>query len=175
MIGKIRIMSGALRAFTIGLTAFLTVVDLFATQAILPALTRAYGVTPAEMGFAVNATTVGMAAGGLAVALAWPQLQLMTVTPMAFETARGEHRGVVLEDGTKVMLDGVGNSPNKDVLIGKDGRPIPVEVSGCLFEIDGDTLWLNYTQAGSTTPGKTGYTYESARNLRMGTRPEDGR
>jgi len=62
-------MTGALRAFTIGLTAFLTVVDLFATQAILPALTRAYGVTPAAMGFAVNASTIGMAVGGLAVAL----------------------------------------------------------------------------------------------------------
>lgn len=62
-------MSGALRAFTIGLTAFLTVVDLFATQAILPALTASYGVTPAEMGLAVNATTIGMALGGLAVAL----------------------------------------------------------------------------------------------------------
>src|SRR4030095_8172139 len=49
---KDRIMSGALRAFTIGLTAFLTVVDLFATQAILPALTVAYGGTPAAMGFA---------------------------------------------------------------------------------------------------------------------------
>lgn len=62
-------MSGALRAFTIGLTAFLTVVDLFATQAILPALTAAYGVSPAAMGFAVNATTIGMALGGLSVAL----------------------------------------------------------------------------------------------------------
>jgi predicted MFS family arabinose efflux permease len=62
-------MTGALRALTIGLTAFLTVVDLFATQAILPALTRAYGVTPAAMGFAVNASTMGMAVGGLAVAL----------------------------------------------------------------------------------------------------------
>jgi YNFM family putative membrane transporter len=62
-------MSGALRAFTIGLTAFLTVVDLFATQAILPALTAAYGVSPAAMGFAVNATTIGMALGGLGVAL----------------------------------------------------------------------------------------------------------
>ena len=56
-------MTSALRAFTIGLTAFLTVVDLFATQAILPALTAAYGVTPAAMGFAVNASTIGMAAG----------------------------------------------------------------------------------------------------------------
>lgn len=62
-------MPGVLRAFTIGLTAFLTVVDLFATQAILPALTSAYGVTPAAMGLAVNATTIGMAAGGFAVAL----------------------------------------------------------------------------------------------------------
>src|SRR5436190_11331157 len=62
-------MANVLRAFTIGLTAFLTVVDLFATQAILPALTAAYGVTPAAMGFAVNATTMGMAAGGLAVSL----------------------------------------------------------------------------------------------------------
>ena len=56
-------MPGVLRAFTIGLTAFLTVVDLFATQAILPALTTAYGVTPAAMAFAVNASTIGMAAG----------------------------------------------------------------------------------------------------------------
>src|SRR5689334_7392272 len=44
-----------LRSFVIGLTAFLTVVDLFATQAILPKLTEAYGVTPAAMSFAVNA------------------------------------------------------------------------------------------------------------------------
>jgi len=62
-------MPRALRAFTIGLTAFLTLVDLFATQAILPSLTSAYGVTPAMMGFAVNACTIGMAAGGLLVAL----------------------------------------------------------------------------------------------------------
>ena len=37
-----------LRSLVIGLTAFLTVVDLFATQAILPSLTRHYGVTPGE-------------------------------------------------------------------------------------------------------------------------------
>jgi YNFM family putative membrane transporter len=39
-----------LRSAVICLTAFLTVVDLFATQAILPSLTRAYHVTPAAMG-----------------------------------------------------------------------------------------------------------------------------
>ncbi len=58
-----------LRSFVIGLTAFLTVVDLFATQAILPSLARAYDVSPAAMGFAVNASTMGMAVAGLAVAL----------------------------------------------------------------------------------------------------------
>ena len=46
-----------LRSLIIGLTAFLTVVDLFATQAILPSLTKHYNVTPAAMGFAVNAST----------------------------------------------------------------------------------------------------------------------
>jgi len=56
-----------LRSLVIGLTAFLTVVDLFATQAILPSLTRHYGVTPGAMGFAVNASTIGMAVAGLVV------------------------------------------------------------------------------------------------------------
>src|SRR3954470_16937534 len=57
------------RTVVIGVTAFLTVVDLFPTQAILPSLTQHYGVTPAAMGFAVNASTMGMAVAGLAVAL----------------------------------------------------------------------------------------------------------
>jgi MFS transporter, YNFM family, putative membrane transport protein len=62
--------TGALvRELVIGLTAFLTVVDLFATQAILPSLVRHYQVSPAAMGFAVNASTMGMAVSGLAVAL----------------------------------------------------------------------------------------------------------
>jgi YNFM family putative membrane transporter len=55
--------------FVIGITAFLTLVDLFATQAILPTLVRTYHVTPAAMGVAVNASTFGMAASGLLVAL----------------------------------------------------------------------------------------------------------
>ena len=57
-----------MRNFLIGLAAFLTLVDLFATQAILPALAQAYGVSPAAMGLAVNASTLGMAVGALAVA-----------------------------------------------------------------------------------------------------------
>lgn len=49
--------------------SFLTLVDLFAAQAILPSLAAAYQVTPATIGFAVNASTIGMAAAGIVVAL----------------------------------------------------------------------------------------------------------
>ncbi len=59
----------ALRSAVIALTAFFTVVDLFATQAILPVLAKAYGVSPSAMGVAVNASTLGMAVSSLAVAL----------------------------------------------------------------------------------------------------------
>jgi predicted MFS family arabinose efflux permease len=56
-----------LRSVVIALTAFLTLVDLFATQAILPALATHYGVTPGQMGLASNASTFGMLVSGLAV------------------------------------------------------------------------------------------------------------
>jgi YNFM family putative membrane transporter len=57
------------RNLVIGLIAFLTVVDLFATQAILPPLAQNYGVSSATMAVAVNASTFGMAFAGLAVTL----------------------------------------------------------------------------------------------------------
>jgi YNFM family putative membrane transporter len=60
--------ANALRSLVIGLTAFLTLVDLFATQAILPFLASAYNVSPAAMSLAVNASTLGMAAAALGVA-----------------------------------------------------------------------------------------------------------
>jgi predicted MFS family arabinose efflux permease len=81
----------ALRSLVIGLTAFLTVVDLFATQAILPSLTRHYGVTPAAMGFAVNASTFGMAVAGLVVGFFSPRIDrrlgiLLSLTLLAIPT-----------------------------------------------------------------------------------------
>ena len=57
------------RAVVLGLIGFLTLVDLFAAQAILPTLVETYGVSRAAMGFAVNASTIGMAVAGLLVAL----------------------------------------------------------------------------------------------------------
>ena len=55
------------RFVVIALTAFLSLVDLFATQAILPMLTAHYGVTPGQMGLASNASTFGMLVSGLVV------------------------------------------------------------------------------------------------------------
>ncbi|WP_439374043.1 MFS transporter [Bradyrhizobium sp. DASA03120] len=82
----------ALRSLVIGLTAFLTVVDLFATQAILPSLTRHYGVTPAAMGFAVNASTFGMAIASLVVGFFSPHINrrtgiLLSLTLLAIPTS----------------------------------------------------------------------------------------
>src|SRR5260370_9867757 len=81
-----------LRSLVIGLTAFLTVVDLFATQAILPSLTRHYHVTPAAMGFAVNAPTMGMAIAGLVVGFFSPHIDrrlgiLLSLAVLAIPTS----------------------------------------------------------------------------------------
>jgi predicted MFS family arabinose efflux permease len=62
--------SAVLRRFGVGLIGFLTLVDLFAAQAILPTLARMYAVPPSAMGVAVNASTIGMAVAGVVVALA---------------------------------------------------------------------------------------------------------
>lgn len=58
-----------LRSIVIAVIGFLTLVDLFATQAILPSLAAHFGVMPSSIGFAVNAGTIGMAASSLGVAL----------------------------------------------------------------------------------------------------------
>jgi MFS transporter, YNFM family, putative membrane transport protein len=82
----------ALRSFVIGLTAFFTLVDLFAAQALLPALVQAYDTTPAAMGFAVNTSTFGMAVAGLGVALFSRHINrrtgiLVSLTLLAIPTA----------------------------------------------------------------------------------------
>jgi len=65
-------MSGHARfnLWTIGLIAFATVVDLFATQAILPAIAHRYAATASEAAAAANACTLGMAVAGLLAAVA---------------------------------------------------------------------------------------------------------
>ena len=93
----------AFRSLVIGLTAFLTVVDLFATQAILPSLTRHYGVTPAAMGFAVNASTFGMAAASLVVGFFSPHINRRTMTNIAAAGFTVEREENVLSDILKLV------------------------------------------------------------------------
>lgn len=64
-----RWIDGTIRFAVIATMAFLTVVDLFAAQALLPTLIKRYGTSPAAMGLAVNACTFGMAIAGLTIAL----------------------------------------------------------------------------------------------------------
>jgi len=87
-----RSSSVVLRSVVIGLTAFLTVVDLFATQAILPSLAQHYNVSPAAMGLAVNASTMGMAVAGLVAGLLSPKIErrsgiLFSLVVLAIPTA----------------------------------------------------------------------------------------
>jgi MFS transporter, YNFM family, putative membrane transport protein len=88
-----RSLAGAFgRSLVIALTAFFTLVDLFATQAILPSLTKHYGVSPAAMGLAVNASTFGMAIAGLAMAFVSHRIDrrwgiLLSLTLLAIPTS----------------------------------------------------------------------------------------
>lgn len=63
------------RSLLIGVIGFLTLVDLFATQAILPSLAVEYDVQPSEIGLAANSTTLGMAIAGLLVGAISAQLE----------------------------------------------------------------------------------------------------
>jgi MFS transporter, YNFM family, putative membrane transport protein len=56
------------RSTIVALVSFLTLIDLFGSQALLPRLVVAFEADPATMGFAVNASTFGMALSGLVVA-----------------------------------------------------------------------------------------------------------
>src|SRR5262245_57988635 len=85
------------RAAIIGVIGFLTLVDLFATQAVLPSLAKLYRVPPAAIGSAVNATTIGMAISCLGVALIsqhvprrlgiWVSLALLAIPTSLLATA----------------------------------------------------------------------------------------
>jgi len=88
-----------LKGIVIGLMGFLTLVDLFAAQAILPSLVERYAVSPAAMGLAVNASTLGMAVACLAVGFVssrldrragiWMSLVLLAVPTALLAVAPG--------------------------------------------------------------------------------------
>jgi predicted MFS family arabinose efflux permease len=139
------------RSLVIGLTAFLTVVDLFATQAILPSLTKAYGVTPAAMGFAVNASTFGMAVAGLAVAyfsrridrrkgiiisltvLAIPTALLALAPNLAVFTILRVAQGLCMSSAFALMLSYLGEACTADETAGAFAAYITGNVASNLF------------------------------------------
>ncbi|MEO8753193.1 MAG: MFS transporter, partial [Casimicrobiaceae bacterium] len=140
-----------LRSLIIGLTAFLTVVDLFATQAILPSLAKAYGVSPAAMGFAVNASTMGMAVAGLAVAyfsrridrrvgilaslvlLAVPTALLAIAPDLATFTALRIVQGVFMATAFTLMLSYLGEACTAQETAGAFAAYITGNVASNLF------------------------------------------
>ena len=140
-----------LRSVVIGLVAFLTVVDLFATQAILPSLAKAYSVSPAAMGFAVNASTIEMAVAGLAVALfsrridrrkgivaslallALPSAMLAVAPNLATFTALRIAQGVLMSSGFALMLSYLGEACSAEESAGAFAAYITGNVASNLF------------------------------------------
>lgn len=59
---------GRVPSLFVAVLALVTLVDLFAAQAVLPLVANRFGVGAALAGAAINATTAGMAMGGLLVA-----------------------------------------------------------------------------------------------------------
>lgn len=102
-----------LRTFiTIATIAFLTVVDLFAAQAILPTLTAHYAVSPAEMAVAVNASTLGMAVASLLVALFGSSIVrrggvVLSLALLAIPTALLAHAGTLAAFTTLRIVQGL--------------------------------------------------------------------
>ncbi len=151
MPATVRSSGTLLRSTIIGLTAFLTVVDLFATQAILPSLASAYHVTPAAMGFAVNASTMGMAVSGLAVAffsrridrrlgilaslllLAIPTALLAVAPDLATFTALRVTQGVFMSAAFALMLSYLGEACTAHEAAGAFAAYITGNVASNLF------------------------------------------
>jgi predicted MFS family arabinose efflux permease len=148
-----RLVPGAslTRSLIIGLTAFLTVVDLFATQAILPSLAAAYHVTPAAMGFAVNASTMGMAVAGLAIAyfsrridrrigilasltvLAVPTALLAVAPNLAVFTLLRVAQGLCMSSAFALMLSYLGEACTPEETAGAFAAYITGNVASNLF------------------------------------------
>jgi transmembrane sensor len=83
----------------------------------------------------VAALAGGLAAAALALVVAWPQLQLMTVAPITLETAPGQLRDVTLNDGTRVTLDG---ATRLEVRLGSRRRQVALVRGEAFFDVAHD-------------------------------------
>ena len=94
---------GLIRGVVLAITSFLTQVDLFAAQAILPSLTEEFGVDRATMGFAVNASTIGMAAAGLLIVLVAARINRKTGIVACLFALAAPTLGLALTDDIAVF------------------------------------------------------------------------
>jgi len=83
----------------------------------------------------IAALAGGLAACAFALVLAWPQLQLMTVEPLAVQTAPGRIRTVTLADGSKVTLDG---ATRLEARIGAHRREVRLLTGEAYFDVAHD-------------------------------------
>lgn len=90
---------------------------------------------PSRRAGPVVALAGGLLAASLALVLAWPGLQLMTVAPVLLETAPGQHREATLADGTRVTLDG---ATRLEVRLGTHRRQIELVRGEAYFDVAHD-------------------------------------
>ncbi len=83
----------------------------------------------------IAALAGGLAACVGALVLAWPQLQLLTVDPVAFETSPGQIRTVTLADGSRVTLDG---ASRLEARIGTGRREVRLARGEAFFDVAHD-------------------------------------
>lgn len=110
-----------------------TAQDAALTEAMALSVQRRSVRRPARAPMAALAG--GLAACALALVLAWPQLQLMTVDPVTFQTAPGQVRTVALSDGSRVTLDG---ATQLEARIGAHRREVRLVTGEAFFDVAHD-------------------------------------
>lgn len=128
----------ALPLTVIGGLAFLTVVDLFAAQAILPSLTEHYNVLPSQMAVAVNASTIGMAVSSLLVALFNKSIPrragiVCALLILAFPTARLAHAASLGEFTALRIMQGLLMAGAFSLTLAYLGERTPAQATATAF------------------------------------------
>lgn len=83
----------------------------------------------------IAALAGGLATCAVALTLAWPQLQLMTVRPVTLETQPGQIRTLALADGSRVTLDG---ATRLEARIGSHRRTVRLVRGEAFFDVAHD-------------------------------------
>jgi transmembrane sensor len=96
---------------------------------------RATVRTTARRPAALVGGLAALAACAVAGVLAWPDLQVMMVTPLRLETAPGQQRQIALADGTRLTLDG---ATALEVRLGDHRRQVRLTRGEAFFDVAHD-------------------------------------